>query len=235
MRKLIYLYNNIHLNKVSLTFVVISLMFIFFCVNACVSIDLNNLEDLRNYQSLTKIFFFDIYNLLEIIISMFVIVLSFMELYNNAHLFDIIYIAKENKTKVLTAKLISYLMIVITYITIVFGIISLICLVGFQDIYLLKEVYLIYKYMLLIGILTLLITIILLTLFKNYFASFLIIMFVLVKRIILEENNSKLNNYVPSLNTDTFTLSTSNTLIIIYLISLIFICFIIFKIKDIKT
>ncbi len=235
MRKLIYLYNNFHLNKITISFIVISTILLMFSIQSCIDIDLNNLEDLRNYNALKSIFIFDIYNIIELIVSMFVIILSFMELYNNSHLFDVVLIAKEGKLKVLTSKLISYLGIVILYITIIFLLIMIIGVSGFMDVYILDEIFTLYLYTLLIGILTLLLSIILLTLFKNYFANFALLLFIIVKRIILEGNNEFLNKVIPYINTKNITISISPTLIIIYIFSLVSICFIIFKFKDIKT
>lgn len=235
MRRLIYLYNNFHLNKISISFIIISSILLMYSVASCIDIDFNSIEDLRNYNALKNIFIFDIYNILEIVISMFVIILSFMELYNNAHLFDIVLIAKEKKIKVLASKLISYLGIVVFYITIIFSLVIIIAVSGFRDIFIIEDILVLYRYCLIIGILTLLVSIILLTLFKNYFANFILLLFVIVKRIFLESNNNFLNKVLPFIDTSDISLSISPTLIIIYILGLITICFTIFKFKDIKT
>lgn len=235
MLKNIYLYNNFHLNKVSISFIILSTILILISVVSCIDIDLNSLEDLRNYEILKDIFIIDIYYILEIIISLFVIILSFMELYNNAHLFDVVLIAQQKKSKVLLAKLISYLIVIIIYITIVFLLVSIISVSGFRDIYILKDIFTLYMYSLLIGVLTLLLSIILLTLFKNYFASFILLLFVLIKRIFLETNNELLNNVIPYINISNISISIHPVLIIFYLCIVSIICFVIFYFKDIKT
>ncbi len=88
MSKLIYLYNNFHLNKISILFMVLSSIFIIVIINNFIDIDLENITDLRNYDSIKKIYINDVYIITDMIFSIFVIILSFMDLYNNAILFD---------------------------------------------------------------------------------------------------------------------------------------------------
>lgn len=235
MLRLIYLFNNLHLNKISISFIIVSTIVIMFSVNSCITIDLNNLEDLRNYQTLKDIFIIDIYNFLELIIAMFVIILSFMELYNNSHLFDVVLIAQHQKTKVLLAKIISYLAVVVVYISIIFLFISLIAVSSFQDIYILDDIFTLYLYCVFIGVITLVLSLILINLFRNYFANFLLLIVVIIKRIFLETNNEFINKIIPYIDTKDIAINLNVTMILLYLITTIVICFIIYKFKDIKT
>lgn len=235
MLKLIYLFNNLHLNKISISFIIISTIVIMFSVNSCITIDLNNLEDLRNYQILKDIFIIDIYNFLELIIAMFVIILSFMELYNNSHLFDVVLIAEHKKTKVLFAKITSYLIIIIVYITIIFLLISLIAVSLFMDIYILNDIFTLYLYCIFIAVITLILSLILTNLFRNYFANFILLLIVIIKRIFLETNNEFINKIIPYIDTKDITINLNITMILLYLIAPAVICFIIYKFKDIKT
>lgn len=235
MRRIIYLYNNYHINKITISFIIISTLLLILSVDSSIDINLYNLEDLRNYNAFKEIFISDIYNLFEIVISMFVIILSFMELYSNSHLFDVVLISYHKKNKVLLAKLISYLSIIFTYITIIFAATTLVAIIKFQDIYIISDVIVVYVYTLIVNAMILLVSILLLTLFKNYFSSFILLLFIILKRIFLETNSKFFINILPYLNLNDLKMSLSITLIIIYFIILILINFIVFKFKDIKT
>ncbi len=235
MFKLIYLYNNFHLNKVSISFMLLSSVIIFFSLYSNIEIDLNNLTELRNFNHTKNIFLNDAYNILEIVICMFVVILSFMELYSNSHLFDVVLIARNNKLKVLTAKLISYLMIVVFYNVFIFSISSVIAVSMFKEVSLFYDMLNLFKYCLIVSIFTLFISLILLSLFRNYFASFIVLIAVIIKRIVLETDNELLTKLVPYFNMNNLSITISDIQVISYAVVLIIISFIIFKIKDIKT
>ncbi|MFI3329232.1 MAG: hypothetical protein R3Y05_01955 [bacterium] len=235
MFKLIYLYHNFHLNKISISFILISSLIIFFAIYSNTEIDINNLTDLRNFYSIKSNFISDTYNILEIIISMFVVILSFMELYNNSHLFDVVLIARNNKIKVLAAKLISYLSIIIFYNTFIFSIVFLIAVSLFQEVSLFNQIFNLYLYSITTSIFTLLLSLICLNLFRNYFASFTILLVVIIKRIALETEQDLLTKIIPYFNLTNYTITISNIQIVSYSVLLLIISFVIFKFKDIKT
>lgn len=235
MLKLIYLYNNFHINKISITFMFVSSLLIFFAINTSIELDLNSLSDLRNFNSIKAIFLNDSYNVLEIIISMFVVILSFMELFSNSHLFDVVLIARNNKIKVLTAKVISYISIIIVYNIVIFSISALIAVRSFNDVSLFYNFFNLFKYCLLISVFTIIISLILLTLFKNYFASFIILLVVIIKRIVIETEQPLLTKFIPYFNIESSNITITTPQIFCYLLILLFTLFIIFKKKDIKT
>ncbi len=236
MRKIIYLYNNFHLNKISISFMIISSFLILYSIYSSIELNLNSIDDLRNYEGIKQIFINDTYTILELIISMFVVILSFMELYNNSHLFDVILIAKNKKYKVLFSKIISYLMIIVTYVTIVIFLSMMIAIIEFEDNTLFFDMLKIYGYTLMISIFTLFISLILLNVFRNYFASFVLLLGIILKRVILEMNSYNISKFIPYLNINkNISISISYIQIILYTIILTTLSIYIYKKKDIKT
>ncbi len=235
MRKLIYLYNCMHINKISLIFIFISSIFIFLIAYLNLDINLESLYHLREYNKIKFNYEYDLYNFLEIIIVTFVVILSFMELYNNSHLFDITLIAKHKKLKVLLAKIISYTLIILTYITINFLFILIISIYKFQDIYLIENILTLYIYMITTSFLMLLLSILLINLFRNYFSNFILVILIFMKRIFLEEDNNMLESILPFINQESYTISIGTLEVAIYIVFLLVMNYIIYKVKDIKT
>lgn len=186
MRRLIFLYQNYQINKLSIIFMSISCLLLYFVSYQIIDFDVDNYLYLVEYNNLIKSYFFEIYTIIELMTVFFVIVLSFMELFNNGYLYDILFINPFGKDTVITCKIVSYCFIIITYLTLLFLGIGAITIYKFSDSYLIKDIFVLYLFTLNEAIVILLLSLMLIKLFNNYFANFILLIIFIVKRVLYE-------------------------------------------------
>ena len=122
------------LSFLSVVFMMISIFLIFLITVINSSFDLNDYQLLSNEKIVASNFFFESFQVTEIIAIVFIILLVELELFHNNENFDCYYVALKGKGKYFLVKILSYLIILCFYTLVVFIGIGIIYLIRFNSI-----------------------------------------------------------------------------------------------------
>ena len=227
------------LNKASLIFIIISLLFVLFLAiynanfnKSVVAIKLNRLTYTTNYIVETE----------EIVVAfsmLFVILLSLLELYNNTNHFDAYFVANCGRYRVIVAKVISYLIIIVLYTVSTYIILAIIYFFRFKNSYFNLLFVKLFLYTLLYLIYLFVISLALVRLTENFFSiSFVLITYFLNKFDFDKKVKPVISYISPSFKYDIINNNVSFDITTYYTLSLIVVGIIllvtIYLFKDIK-
>lgn len=227
------------LTKMSVLFMVFSLIFIWFIGIYNANLKITGYELIINYNSSIKDFLSETSEIVVLVGVLFAIILSLLEIDNQVASFDAFYIVHFGRMNYHNSKLIAYSIIISTYITYLFLGIALIYLYRFKNIYYLNLIFKMYfdtiiyiLYFFLIGYNLVLIS-------KNHFSVMIIILIYWFSKIFINNQFDKYSKYfLLRLNFDyenfKFGFEINYLYVIINVIVHLFVNYFIYAKKDIK-
>lgn len=228
---------NKRLSLISLIFIFISIVLMFLLLLYHASFNISYFELLNNKSLLKENYFIDSLQTIEIIGVFFVIFLVALELFYNINNFDAYFVSLSNKKDYLVTKIISYLIIIWAYFLIIFMMFIAIYLLRFKE---MSDTYKMFKLMIdyiIYFTFIFLVSYVILLLFHNYFSSILLFIFYWITKIIEEVNFIKKYIFLDTkfnIETLELTYSFEKPYLMIYFITLVFLCLFIYKKKDLK-
>lgn len=228
---------NKRLSLISLIFIFISIILIFFLLLYNASFDITYFELLNNKDLLKQNYILDSLQTIEIIGVFFVIFLVALELFYNINNFDVYFISLTNKKDYLISKVISYLIIIYIYFLIIFLMFISVYLFRFNELSnILNMLKIMIDYIVYFTFIFL-VSYVILLLFHNYFSSILLFIFYWITKIIEEDNFIKKYIFLDiKINIETLEVSFSfeKFYLMIFLVTLVLLCLFIYKKKDLK-
>lgn len=228
---------NKRLSLISLIFIFISIILIFFLLLYNASFDITYFELLNNKDLLKQNYILDSLQTIEIIGVFFVIFLVALELFYNINNFDVYFISLTNKKDYLISKVISYLIIIYIYFLIIFLMFISVYLFRFNELSnILNMLKIMIDYIVYFTFIFL-VSYVILLLFHNYFSSILLFIFYWITKIIEEDNFIKKYIFLDiKINIETLEVSFSfeKFYLMIFLVTLVLLCLFIYKKNDLK-
>ena len=120
MINLISININKRLTIISMLFILISIILSIGLLIYYASFDLSLFQILNEYEFIFSNFIAESIQFIEIIVILFIILLSMMELFYNINNFDAYFISLTCKKEYFIAKLLSYLLVILTYVSVIF-------------------------------------------------------------------------------------------------------------------
>lgn len=238
MLRMVFLNIDKKMSFISVLFMLISIILIYIITIFNASFNLSEFQLLDAYQLVVENFLEESINLIEIISVMFVIFLVELDLFYNNDNFDCYFISIKGKKNYFIVKMISYLIIILFYIVVVFLGVGIIYLIRFKNIMYVHFIFSCFYHYLLYLIFYFLIAFMFLLIFKNYFSAMLVFVYYWLGKVI-ETNNNILLAIFPKiyLNIEERNVSFGN-MNIIYIILYIVILYVInekiYEYKDLK-
>lgn len=237
MLHLITINFNKKLSFISVLFMLISLLAIYFVVIYNASFNVSQMVFLDENKLIVNEFFRESFQLIELIEVIFIILLVELELFYNTDNFDSYFISLKGKQKFYISKMITYLMIILIYTFLVFAGLTIIYLVRFQNVsyirLILEGFYFYVIYLLVIYSMTY----IFMLLFRNYFSAMLIFIYYWFCKIIELKSNilaTLFPNIIVDVDTMKISFETNIVFILIYLVVLFFVLTKIYIKTDLK-
>jgi len=138
---------------------------------------ITEIEIKLNIKRYTTLYILSIKEVLTIIIILFTSVLSLMELFQNTKTYDVFFIVKSSKFRYFTAKLLSYFLIILFFLVLMFSGVLIVYLLRFKNIYYLSKFYELFLNLLVFSIIIFLESLLLIVIFQNSFVVLFPILF----------------------------------------------------------
>jgi len=211
----------------SIVFITISLVLMVLLFIYQAGFDYNSFQMLNDRKLIITNFFAESLSLIDIISTLFIIVLITLELVFNISNFDAYFICIYKKSKYYLIKIISYLIIVFFYITFIFLSLSIIYMVRFEESRLIYFIFNTYCSYLLYLLYLFYLSYFILQVFNNYFSTILIFILYWVTKLL---SDFDFINYIfVSVSVDYVhfktSFSTNGIYLIIYLLIIFFLSY----------
>ena len=177
MFRMIFLNLDKKISFLSVVFMLISIGLIFVITITNASFNIGDYQLLNQKEIIVENFLYESFQLTEIISIIFIILLVELELFYNNDNFDAYFVALKGKSRYFIVKIISYLLIILFYTTIIFLGIMIVYLLRFETVEYLYFIFECFIHYLLYFVLYFFVGMIFLLLFKNYFSAMLIFIY----------------------------------------------------------
>lgn len=226
------------LSFVSVVFMLLSLIVTHMIIIFNASFDVSDFNLYNEFDLFQENYILETIQLIELIEVIFIILLVELELFHNTDNFDSYFVSIYRKKMFFVSKIISYLIIIFFYTTVIFIQFSVVYLLRFQTIQhvnLLLNLYL--NYLIYFSVIFL-VAFLFMLIFKNYFSAMIVFLYYWIGKLI-EENNELFNVIFPQISFDFSTNKSTFGTEILYILTLIVVMFFIsskiFEFKDMKV
>lgn len=201
MINLITINFNKKISFISVLFMLVSLLAIYFVIYYNASFNINDFLFLTENKLITNDFFNESLQLIELIEVLFIILLVQLEHFYNTDNFDSYFVTLVGKDRFFVSKLLTYFFIILLYTFFVFSGLTLIYLVRFKSIFYLKFILKVSFFCLLYSLIFFAISYIFLLLFRNYFSAMIVFIYYWIGKII-ESKSTLIQTIFPKINLD---------------------------------
>ena len=183
-------------NKISILFMTLSIIFIYFIAyyNAC--LNEKYYVVLLDFNTYVNNYILETEEVISFTGLFFILLLSELELLGNSESFDSYFIVSKGRLKTIIAKIISYLIIIVLFTLFIYLGITIIYLIRFQNMYYLMYVFKLFGYRIIYFIFIFLLSFLIIQIFKNYFAVLIPLGLYWVTRMDFNKNINKIMKYL---------------------------------------